>query len=426
MLFANTFLMTVPFLFYRFAKKIIGQQKALLVFILAWLSFEYMHYRWDLNYPWLTLGNAFATSPNLVQWYEFTGALGGSLWILTSNTLLFSLVSKFRKRLPIVLAAILVVPLIWSTYLKNTQVESCRKSEILIIQPNVDPYKKFESGRANGQLESFIRLCEEGITPNTEIIILPETALVGNTNEKNLKNSYAVKKLKFFLAQHPGVGMLIGASTHRFYEEGEKLPLYPRYYEPTDKYYDSYNTAVQIDVDGSMQVYHKSKLVPGVESLPFPQFFSVFDALLKLDFGGESGNLGKDKEAKTFHYSTPKSNIGIAPLICYESIFGEYVGDFVNKDATMIAVITNDGWWKNTPGHKQHMHYARLRAIEYRRYVVRSANTGISCVIDDNGKILDQLGWWKQGSLTAQVPQLSYQTFYSKSGDYIGKLAALF
>lgn len=425
MLFANSLLMLLPFNLYRFGKRILGQNKGLILFVLAWLSLEYFHFRWDLNYPWLTLGNAFATSPSLVQWYEYTGVLGGSLWILTANVAVFGMITQFKRAKSILLAGWILVPVFWSMYLGSTQTMGCSLTDILIIQPNVDPYKKFEAGKREEQLDLFLRLCEEGITPKTDLIILPETALVGNINENYLHRDFAVHSLQKFVKEHNLKGILVGASTHRFYEKGEKLPAYPRYLESENRYYDSYNTALCITADGVENVYHKSKLVPGVESLPFPQFFKHFDALLKLDFGGVSGNLGKDKEAKNFEYEGDYDpQVKIAPLICYESIFGEYVGDFINKEANLIAVITNDGWWRNTPGHKQHMHYARLRAIEHRRYVVRSANTGISCVIDDNGEVIDQLGWWKEGSISARVPLHNYETHYSQSGDYIGKLAS--
>ncbi|MFT5725000.1 MAG: apolipoprotein N-acyltransferase [Bacteroidia bacterium] len=424
MLLANSFLMLIPFLVYHKSKRIIGQGRALFLFIVTWLAFEYIHFRWGVAYPWLTLGNGFATSPDLVQWYEFTGVLGGSLWVLAINALIFNSFSKFRKITTITIAAGLIIPIICSVYLKNQQTPPCKRHEILVIQPNIDPYKKFQSGTQGAQIDKFISLCEAGITKDTKLVMLPETALVGNMNEDFINQNYGVRKLKEFLNKNPGVGMLVGASTHRFYGEGETLPPYPRYFEPEDKYYDSYNTALQIDADGKIRTYHKSKLVPGVESLPFPNLFKHFDNYLDLNLGGESGNLGRDQEAKTFHYTLDNNlKLSVAPLICYESIFGEYVGDFVNQDADFLAIITNDGWWGNTPGHRQHMHYARLRAIEYRRYVVRSANTGISCVIDDNGKILDQLGYWEDGFLNVHIPKLTYQTFYAKSGDYIGKLA---
>lgn len=427
MLIANSLLMLLPFVFYRKAKRQIGQGRALLLFIVAWLSFEYLHFRWGVAYPWLTLGNGFATSPNLVQWYEYTGALGGSLWILTVNVFIFNSFKKFRKLTTLTIVGLLVIPVLWSTYLKNQQGHYCNrigaKNNVLVIQPNIDPYQKFAPGTKGAHIDKFIELCEDGITEDTKLIILPETALVGNMNEQFINQDFGVRKLRSFLAKHPGVGMLVGASTHRFYEEGEELPPYPRYYEPEAKYYDSYNTALQLNPDGKTTSYHKSKLVPGVESLPFPIVFRKFDNILDLNLGGVSGNLGRDKSAKAFHFTLKNGEqFSIAPLICYESVFGEYVGDFVRQDAEVLAVITNDGWWGNTPGHKQHMHYARLRAIEYRRYVVRSANTGISCLIDDNGVVLDQLGYWKEGFLNVHIPKLKHKTFYAKTGDYIGKI----
>jgi apolipoprotein N-acyltransferase len=384
----------------------------------------------------------------MVQWYEYTGALGGSLWILLINVLLFSLTQVYKRITVITTTLLFVVPTLWSLYLGQTE-DSCRKHsglDVLIVQPNIDPYKKFEAGKERNQVDKFIKLCEEGVSKQTDLIIFPETALVGNFNEDRVGQNYGVREFRRFLRDHNVDAALVGASTHHFYKEGEKLPKYPRYYEPTNQYYDSYNTALFIPKSGEIDIYHKSRLVPGVESLPFPAFFKQFDAILSLDLGGVAGNLGRDDEAKSFHmnhviyemaipYDTigpditdtvivVEENVGIAPLICYESVFGEYVGDFVNKGATFLAVITNDGWWKNTPGHKQHMHYARLRAIEFRRYVVRSANTGISCVIDDNGRVLDQLGWWEEGSIRFKIPQLEYETYYAKHGDYLGKLGA--
>lgn len=424
MLFANSFLMLLPFLIYRRTKRLVGESKALIFFVISWISFEHFHFRWDLAYPWLTLGNGFASSPELVQWYEYTGAQGGSLWIILINVFLFKWVKSRRARFATIASISLILPTFWSMYLgsQQTKCPPMKSVNVSIIQPNIDPYHKFDNGSASDQIRMFTELAEEATQAETDLLIFPETALTGNHNEENIQHHPGVRAMRGFQLKHPQVDILIGASTHRFYKAGEELPKYPRYYEPTNEYYDSYNTALQINSNGSIETYHKSRLVPGVESMPFPRFFKLFDNLLKLDFGGVSGNLGSDKEAKSFHYSNRK-DYAVAPLICYESVFGDYVGDFVAKKADFLAVITNDGWWGNTAGHKQHKDYARLRAIEYRRYVVRSANTGISCVIDDNGNVLDELGWWKKGYLQAEIPALPYTTYYAKTGDYLGRIA---
>jgi apolipoprotein N-acyltransferase len=113
--------------------------------------------------------------------------------------------------------------------------------------------------------------------------------------------------------------------------------------------------------------------------------------------------------------------MGVAPIICYESIWGEYVAKAVSKGAQFIAVITNDGWWGNTSGKDQHLAYAKLRAIETRRWVARSANTGISGFINQRGDVVKKSGWWVSTALEADINLNDELTFYVKYGDYIAQ-----
>jgi apolipoprotein N-acyltransferase len=108
-------------------------------------------------------------------------------------------------------------------------------------------------------------------------------------------------------------------------------------------------------------------------------------------------------------------------MICYESIYGEMLAEQCRKGAQALFVITNDGWWGDTPGYKQHMSFSRLRAIESRRSVARSANTGISCIINQRGDIIQQLGWWKAGVLRGNINKNDDITFYSTYGDVMGR-----
>ncbi|MFN5784775.1 MAG: nitrilase-related carbon-nitrogen hydrolase, partial [Flavobacteriia bacterium] len=111
--------------------------------------------------------------------------------------------------------------------------------------------------------------------------------------------------------------------------------------------------------------------------------------------------------------------------ICYESIYGEFNAEQCRKGAEAIFIITNDGWWKDTPGYKQHMSFARLRAIENRRSVARSANTGTSCIINQRGDVLQQTNWWTQDAIKATINLNSKLTFYTRSGDLLGKVFSL-
>jgi apolipoprotein N-acyltransferase len=99
------------------------------------------------------------------------------------------------------------------------------------------------------------------------------------------------------------------------------------------------------------------------------------------------------------------------------------VGDFVKSGANLLAIITNDAWWDNTQGHKQHLSLARLRAVEHRRWIARSANTGVSAIINPKGQIIKKLGYNKRGSISGKLYTSDQLTFYSKYGDYLSRVA---
>lgn len=418
MLLMNTLLMTLPFLFYSMSRNIVNKNRALVFFVLFWLGFEYLHHNWQISYPWLTLGNGFATAPQLVQFYEYTGVEGGSLWILLVNVLLFQIMRNPNFRISLGTAFVLIAPVLWSNFLWDDERKTDEFS-FLVVQPNIDPYEKFNEGQELQQVRNFIDLVEPEITEGTQYIILPETAIVEYLDEGYMAQMASIQLLKELLRRHPGLKMITGASTYHFYPKASDRSVTARQ-ASNDRWYDSYNTALMIDSNGVQEIYHKSRLVPGVERMPYPKVLGFLE-YLSIDMGGISGSLGSDSEASSFNTN---SGPGMAPLICYESVFGEYVGDFVNKGANILLVITNDGWWGNTPGYKQHMHYARLRAIEHRREVVRSANTGISCHIDANGNILQRTRWWERDVLKVKANANEERTFFTVNGDVIGKISS--
>jgi apolipoprotein N-acyltransferase len=186
-------------------------------------------------------------------------------------------------------------------------------------------------------------------------------------------------------------------------------------------YYDSYNTAIQFNKNG-IKYYHKSKLVPGVEKMPFPFIFKHIEQFA-IDLGGTTGSLGIQNERTVFFNNSGK--VAIAPVICYESVYSDYVTDYIKNGANLIAIITNDGWWENTPGHKQHLAYAKLRAIETRKEIVRCANTGISCFITSLGEIEQATKYWEKAIISKQVSTTDTQTLFVKFGDVISYLSSI-
>lgn len=429
----NSLVMAVVLHLFHITKKILPRKsQGYIALLFFWITFEYLHQDWELAWPWLNLGYVFASHPAWIQWYEFTGFLGGSLWVLSINIVLFQILKNIvfvqvkRKTNTIAIASVLVIflaPAIFSLATYYRYEENGETKNVVVVQPNIDPFtEKYDKLSPNEQLDIMLDLANKEINASTDLVVFPETALVGGIWENNLERNRLIKKIQTFLMSYPELNVLIGAMTFKLYGK-ERQTNSSRKQEATGNYYDAFNTALFIENDSRIQKYHKTQLVPGVERVPFPFFVDVFGDFA-VDLGGTTGTLGTQKQRTIF---TSKINgMKIAPIICYESVFGEYITEFISNGANLIAIITNDGWWKDSPGYRQHMHYARVRAIETRRNIVRSANTGISGFIDSKGKITKQTNWWEPDVIEAKVKLSDEITFYVKSGDFIGRLFSFF
>jgi apolipoprotein N-acyltransferase len=292
------------------------------------------------------------------------------------------------------------------------------------VQPNIDPYHEKFNGTGDEQLARMLQLASTVIDRNTQFVVFPETALAEGIWEEELPSHPQISTLKKFVQSFPHITIVMGASTFKAYHEGDKLSTTARKNTGNLRMqgviaYDAYNTALMIDTS-RIQIYHKSRLVPGVEKMPYPKIFGFLENYA-ISLGGTSGSLGVEENRRVF---LPANGIPIAPAICYESIYGDFMSLYMKQDAQLIFVITNDGWWGDTPGYRQHKHYARLLAISFRKGIARSANTGISCFINQRGDILQQTEWWKEDARSEVLLKNSKKTFYARHGDYIGKFAA--
>ncbi|MBK7385071.1 MAG: apolipoprotein N-acyltransferase [Flavobacteriales bacterium] len=437
----NTLLMGIPWWLKRIAHRLHGPVFARVAFVAFWLAFERLHHGWDLQWPWFTMGNVFGADPAMAQWYEVTGVLGGSLWILLVNLLIDHTLVTWRgskRTMNVAVSALVIaVPVVISVVrFKTYSTAGMRTTEVVVVQPNVDPYtEKFGGMDPMEQLDRMLSLAEERITDSTRLIIFPETALQeGGTVdmstgamrfhglwENDLEASASVRRLRAFRLAHPQAAMLVGMNSDRWYRDGDR-PLTARELGDGRHWYEAYNAALWMPMQGPLYSYHKSKLVAGPETMPFE---SVLGPLgdLALDLGGTTGTLGQQTERTVLR--DPSSGLAIAPAICYESVFGEHVAAHVRNGAQLIAVITNDGWWDDSPGYRQHLTFSSLRAIETRRDVVRSANTGISCTVDQRGVVANRTAWWKPAAFRAIVHLNDRITFFTRHGDLIGRAAVV-
>ena len=427
----NSLLMSLVFQLYYWYKKVRGTYFGLVFFVAIWLSFERFHLNWEFTWPWLNLGNAFSEYPQLIQWYDTIGATGGSFWILLINVFAFYTLriwqaGRIRKDLVkniSILTAIIVLPLLISIYKYNSyQEKPVGEVTTLLLQPKLDPYTEKYSKDSLQILGELLSLAEENSKTKVDFFIAPETAFPGNgsLSENGFNKSTSIAIAKEFLGKHPQSIFLTGASTHKFlFDEAETQDYSTEIQEGV--WVNSYNSALQIIPNQNVEVYHKAKLVPGVEIFPYIRYLKPILGDAMLDFGGANSSLGIDKERKVFSNRFNKAKM--APIICYESIYGEYVTDYVKNGANLLAIMTNDSWWDNTEGHKQLLSYARLRAIETRREIVRAANSGISAHINARGDILQDTFYDDRTALLVKANLLEEKSIYTKIGDLISRIA---
>ena len=457
---ANAFQMSLVFGLFRWSRKWLSGSLPYIFLAFAWIAWE----RWyltdaQISWPWLVLGNAFARTTGWIQWYEYTGTLGGSLLVWAANLSVFGILEsladgrwmtfnwKAKSAALLGTSALFVAPPVVSMFLRP---EPCDETlDVVIAQPNIDPYNKF--GGMTQKEQNELLLSQFSDIPDSVPVLLaaPET-FTGDVVTNDLSSSPTVQRFTSFLAGHPNANLLVGASS-RTYLKRTLRPSYTARRAGNGRWMESHNSALMLDAFSFPEIFHKSKLVVAVEMTPYPAFFCKIDDWL----GGVMGRCIGQSEVGPLHFNEyayasgarvtavsdslnlasadsasrrevfVSETIPVGCAVCYESVYGEYCTEYVRKGARLLAVITNDAWWGDTPGYVQHLSYSCLRAIETRRWVARCANTGISAIIDPSGKIVSRTSWWQPEVLKGKVGLSDSQTFFVLHGDFIGRLSTL-
>ena len=244
------FFITIPFYLFHLVKRKLGRRIGYYSLVFFFVGFEYIYLNSELSFPWINLGNGFARNIIFIQWYEYTGTLGGTLWVMISNILLFQIIKKylnvrsFRKIIaPLGFrVGIIILPIIISIILFHTYEEKGETYNVVVIQPNIDPYAdKYEGLTPMEQLEIILKLAEEKTSTQTDYIVAPESAIDYpsmwiKTNRKTGKtylsrypdkidtvNEIRIMLLQQFIAKYPKTKFITGVSTRREFEKGEPL-----------------------------------------------------------------------------------------------------------------------------------------------------------------------------------------------------------
>lgn len=425
----NSGFMAVPWWLMHLSRRILPGRQSPFSIVLLWLAFEHLHAQWELSWSWLDLGNVFATAPVWVQWYSFTGTAGGSLWVLVINLLLFFALShyltvqKLNKRVlsSILLAlAAFTIPSVISFGMWRSYEETNAPVNIVIVQPSEDPYKTVTTrDELRRRMDAMLALADSHITDDTRFVAAPEDALPEGVWMHEAESHYSIQRIREHLSQHPEIAWFVGGLTYRLIPAGETLPPEARPLNHSSDFYVVYNSVLFIEEGQPVQYYHKSKLVPGIERMPYFRYLKPLNMLVER-LGGISGSLGTQEARRVFDTQT---GIAAGAAVCYESIYGEYMTEYIRRGADILIIVTNDGWWRNTPGHRQHLQYARLRAVETRRSIARAASTGVSAFINQRGEITAKTSWWEATALNASINKNNRITFYALSGNFTGKLS---
>jgi apolipoprotein N-acyltransferase len=425
-IFANTMnavFMAIVFMLIHQARSVLPEKVHGIVLVALWIAFEYLYISTELSWPWLTFGNSLAQYPSCVQWYEYTGVFGGSLWILFGNYWIYRWYTTGRKfnRSLLWIALWILGPVIWSLVMYTTIDLPEGDVEIVVVQPNFEPhYEKFTITQRD-QLARFLDLSRSMLTDSTDYLVFPETSF-DQMRLNDIENDYRIVELRKLLVEYPNLYIVTGIESYRLHEQKVDLRSIREMQDRIGNsiYFDVQNSAIQIADGHPLDVYFKSRLVPGAEIFPYKDFLPFLKPLVDMLQGSVAG-LTMQEDREVFH--SPKASV--APVICYESVYGEYVSGYIHNGADIIFIVTNDGWWDDSPGHVQHLKIGALRAIEQRRPIARSANTGISCFINIRGDILQPTKYEEATAIAGKVAPGTGFTFYTRWGDIIARIAAL-
>ncbi len=370
----------------------------LVPFLLAapatWALFEIARARGELAFPWGLLGYSLSDHPALLQTADLWGVFGLSFVVVLVNALLAGSVAARgpRAKAWCGLFAGLIAGSMWLYGAARVERERSLGQptvRVALAQPNIDLALKWKPEFKDSTFALIAKQGAQARDSGAVLVIFPETAA-----PVYIENSPVNKMRLIELARALEVPIYIGFLDHRF--------------DGPDRALNIYNSSGLFRPDGSLEKYDKRHLLPFGEALPLA---TRYRWIRKIEFGQANFEPGPKR--------SPLSGDGVAftPLICFESVFPDLCREGVREGSELFVNITNDGWFGNTPGPYQHAQMAIVRAVEFRRWLVRSANSGVSMVVAPSGEVVSSIGLYKEEILLADVALLSVETFYARHGD---------
>lgn len=411
---------------YFLSRKVFKKNLSLYLFPFFWVTGEYLLTLTDLKFPWLTIGHGLAKFTAFIQIADIIGAFGLSFVVLWINIFIYKGLISFRENSKVglinlsIAGLIFILAIVYGFFTISSLNNDEKKIKIGIIQPNLDPWNKWELGGLKGILNNNLQLSQQCVDEGAKIILWPETALpvylLSGTYLSELDTIYS------FLNKN-NISLLTGMPDYRIYEKD--APRNAKYSETGKYHYATYNSILLLQPNTfEVQRYGKMQLVPLGEHTPFVDQIPFLGDLLKWGVGLSGWNVGQD--TTVFKFIDNKDTIKIGGLVCYESVFPTFPNYFVDRGAQFLTVLTNDSWYGKLSGPYQHKEFANLRAVENRRAVVRCANGGVSCLINKFGVTEIETKMFDRTHLVVDVPLNHKKTFYTKNPLIIPVISSAF
>ncbi|MBI5021053.1 MAG: apolipoprotein N-acyltransferase [Ignavibacteriales bacterium] len=415
-----------------FIKKQFGRNISLITFPFIWVGWEYILTRLEIGFPWLSLGHTQSYDLAAVQFASFTGVYGVSFWIISINIISFYFLSKILnkewlwfslKSLLFILMILIIyfIPKFYGyTILKNNSEVydgKYEKIKIGVIQPNINSYEKW-FGDLDKQINILQHLSNQAASENVDLILWPETAV---PKYLLFPANYDIYNRIKNQVDSININLFTGVTDWTLYKDISMAPRSSKYTEGGQRY-DVFNSAVLLEPHNEViQKYDKMLLVPFAERIPWAEELSFLNLdFIRWNFG--TSGYGKGVDTTVFVFC-PKNmaDVKFSVMICFESVFPEFVSRFVQKGSQFLVVLTNDNWWGRTSGPYQHLQFDIFRAIENRRWLVRCNNGGISSFIDPFGRMISFTDIGEATILVNSVELRNEITYFTAHGDMLGR-----
>lgn len=378
----------------------------------VWLAVEYLQSLSELAFPWNYLAYTQSYYLPLIQYAEYTGVWGVSFIVFSLNVLIWTFWraetrSPRRRQAAVAILVLLILPASHGLLiLRNNGSQPGQGVKIALLQGNVDPFEKWEVGATERNVALYENMSRRAAAGQPDLIVWPETAL-----PFYLRSEDEYLQRVQHLADSLGIPILTGSLDYHY---------------TSDEAYDYYNAAFLIHPSSPLlQVYHKMRLVPGSERIPYGDYFPFRYAknwLTDLALGVGDYAIGEEYTRFSIRRQAGGAELFFATPICYESVFPDINRDFKRRGSNFLCIITNDAWFGRTSAPYQHLRFAVFRAIENRMPIARCANTGISCFIDACGRVSQQTDIFAQAAVTGTLQPGHKLTFYTRYGDWFAGL----